>query len=175
MVEEKKVVDKVENGIIVPTDPEVLAMAKVRPVETMVTQKEFKGFQDKVDSGFTALMEKLDELKTAVPPVAIPVVPDDAAPSSGDSVPVPPAWRTLVTQILGPDFEVRRKDMPSGEIKLHIIVPREKSNAGQEHWENFREDVRNRVILHGEVSVKEYCIKIRNNLLASGKSLVQYP
>ncbi len=89
---------------------------------------------------------------------------------------IPTKWKTAVRDILGPEFECQVVQPDNGGTQFRVIVPKELSNASQMHWEMHGRDVRTREIGNtGLVGVKEWCLKIRQNLTASGIKLVQYP
>ena len=159
--------------------PETVQEEKKSGPKKGVSQEEFTEFKSSVDTALSRILENLQNLQkpvvaTTLPP-NMPIPNQEGGPTIGDQVPVPPAWAQLKDLILGKDFDGFREDMPSGEIKYNIIVPREKSNADTLHWQNFKVDKRTIVVKNGERSVKEGLIKIRNNLIAAGKQLVQYP
>lgn len=150
---------------------------KPRPV----MQEEFKAFQDKVDQGFGKLLEKLDEIKKTPALVVQPAAPVkpvkvEGGPTPDDATPVPPKWVATVHEILGPEFDVRFEQPDSGGARFTIIVPKDKSNANKDHWEMYKHDYRTKDIGNtGLAGVKEYCILVRKNLLASEVKLIQYP
>ena len=89
---------------------------------------------------------------------------------------VPIKWKEAVNEILGPEFACTVVHMDSGGTKFKIIVPKEKTNVPQMYWEMFGQDIRTREIGNtGLTGVKEWCLKVRQNLLASGIKLIQYP
>lgn len=142
-----------------------------------VSQADFDEFKKSVDAGFTAILDKLDTSAVAAPSVTAPVtaVTDEAGPKT-ELTPVPPTWRELVVKILGPDFECEFEQPPQGGQKFSIIVPKEKSNADQQHWLNFARDKRTKELSNtGITGVETWCKKVRANLLAANKTLVQYP
>lgn len=141
-----------------------------------VTQEEFGAFKESVNGALAMILEKLD--KTPAPVQAIPVTQgavNEAGPKT-ELTPVPPTWREMVDKILGPDFECEFYQPPQGGQKFSIIVPREKSNADQQHWKYFSRDRRTKELANtGVTGVEQWCKKVRANLIASGKTLVQYP
>ena len=148
-----------------------------------VSRKEFEELETKINTGFSTIMEKLEGLNkqstlTVTPAVnntAVPTKEDNGAPRN-DLTPVPPTWREMVDKILGPDFDCEFYQPPQGGQKFSIIVPKEKSNADQQHWKYFSRDKRTKELSNtGITGVEEWCKKVRANLIASGKTLVQYP
>lgn len=90
--------------------------------------------------------------------------------------PVPPGWTKLVHEILGPDFECEVAQPDGGGTLFKIIVPKEKSNAPSFHWTQHKRDVRTKELGNtGAKGVKEWCLKVRQNLTRTGTKLVQYP
>lgn len=88
----------------------------------------------------------------------------------------PAKWVNLVNQILGPDFSCERVEPDTGGTLFKIIVPRKKSNANPIHWEMHNRDVRTKNIGNtGIEGVKDWCLKVRANLLASEIQLIKYP
>lgn len=150
--------------------------ADVGVADQSVSRKEFLDLQQKTDGIIHILgdiSKKMDSPVKVAEATATKV--DEAAPRNELS-PVPPSWRELVDKILGPDFQIEFEQPPNGGQKFKIIVPKEKSNADQQYWLNFNRDVRTREIGNtGIRGVQEWCIRVRNNLLASNKQLVQYP
>jgi hypothetical protein len=129
-----------------------------------VTKEEF----EKLEIGVNAILEKLSaapviEAPTQTPTVMAPEVKDDEP----DIMNVPPAWRKIVDEVLGSDFglNVVYPDKGSG-FMFKIIVPKEKSNASQSHWEFYKTDVRTKAISYsdGIDGVKLYCEKVARNL-----------
>jgi hypothetical protein len=102
-----------------------------------------------------------------------------AAPEEGgpdDQTPMPIKWKQEVVKILGPDFQCEFVQPDNGGSIFKIIVPREKSNASQAHWEMHNRDVRSREIGNtGLTGVTDWCLKVRANLIRSGINLIQYP
>ncbi len=128
-----------------------------------------------------AEIEALKAEKYSAPPVAettpvetTPVV-DSEGSTDTDETPVPVKWKNLVKEILGPEFECELVQPDNGGTQFKIIVPRDLSNAPQMYWEMHNRDVRTREIGNtGLVGVKEWCLKVRQNLIRSGIKLVQY-
>lgn len=138
-----------------------------------VTLEQFNALETKVNDGFGAIMNKLE---TIITPVIDPTPATAKVEASADETPVPPAWRELVTQTLGPDFDVELVFPEAGGQIFRVIVPKDKSNASQMHWTMHKRDVRSRELGNtGAKGVKEWCLKIRLNLLRSGTKLPVYP
>jgi len=154
-----------------------LVPPKVKPGPApKVNQKDFDEFKESVNQGFSAIMNKLDELKTTPDVSGPPPTPikDEAGPD--EETPISPVWKKLVTDILGEDFSCELALPAAGGTIFRIIVPKEKSNASQMHWTMFKRDVRSRELGNtGEKGVKDWCLKVRVNLLKSGMKLPVYP
>lgn len=84
-----------------------------------------------------------------------------------DTSPVPPKYRMLVDDILGPEFGVNLvyPDTGSGFL-FKVIVPREKSNASQAHLEFYKSDIRTKAIGYQEgiEGVQKFLEKVARNL-----------
>ncbi len=101
---------------------------------------------------------------------------EDTDGYTDEQTPVPPKWTRAVHEILGQEFECEFAQPDNGGAIFRIIVPRELSNAPQIHWEMHTRDVRSREIGNtGLTGVKEWCLRVRSNLSASGIKLIQYP
>jgi hypothetical protein len=115
-------------------------------------------------------LSNLNKDKTAKAPA------DEAGPDKDQSTPIPPSWLKAVHTILGTDFECELKQPDKGGTIFTIIVPKDKSNASQLHWQNFKQDRRSKELGNtGLEGVTLWCKKVRANLLATGAKLVQYP
>ena len=138
-----------------------------------VSLEQFNALETKVNDGFSAIMNKLDGMGSSIIN-AIPTPKIEAAPDVQS--PVPPAWRQLVTEILGEDFDVELTLPEAGGSIFKIIVPKDKSNASQMHWTMFKRDVRSKELGNtGAKGVKECCLLVRKNLINSGTKLPVYP
>lgn len=144
-----------------------------------VSVEEFNEFKAEVDTKLGAILETVLALKTPPAPVQAASTQTAPVPEGGpktELTPVPPSWREMVDKILGPDFDCEFYQPPQGGQKFTIIVPREKSNADQLYWQNFSRDKRTKELANtGITGVEQWCKKVRANLIASGKTLVQYP
>ncbi len=96
--------------------------------------------------------------------------------SADESYVMPKKWEEVVLKILGPEFQCEFVQPDNGGALFKIIVPKELSNASQLHWQIHNRDVRTKEIGNtGLTGVTEWCLKVRQNLIASGKQLIQYP
>lgn len=104
-------------------------------------------------------------------------VVSDAGPDIGPDVetPVPPSWRALVDEILGPNVPCFLELPENGGQKFGVYIPRELSNASQMHWSMHTRDKRSKELANtGIKGVKEFLLRVRKNLLASGAKLPVY-
>lgn len=153
--------------------PPVIDKKKEKPakVEKAVSRKEFEGLQETVNSGFAAIMEKLSSPTAQV--AATPAKPEEGGIQTPSLV--PPAWRALTDEILGPDFEIELELPENGGQKFSIFVPMEKSNATPDYKKVYKRDKRTRELGNtGIKGVKDWCIKVRRNLIKSGIKLPYY-
>lgn len=84
-----------------------------------------------------------------------------------DKTHLPPRWRELCDQVLGKDFGLNVVYPETGRgFLIKVIVPKEKSNANQDHWEFYKTDIRTKSIsfAEGAEGVKLYFEKIQKNL-----------
>ena len=99
--------------------------------------------------------------------VAEAVEKEDKITSSPDVNTVPPSWRKIVDEVLGQEFglNVSYPEKGSGFL-FKLIVPKEKSNASQSHWDYYKSDIRTRAIGFGEgiEGVRKYCEIVLKNL-----------
>lgn len=142
------------------------------PVTVKALEKRLNEFQEKVDGGLNAIMEQLSSLtKPSTKPAEIPEIGSPDAQNL-----VPEQWRKTVHQILGPEFDCEVIHMDSGGVKFKIHVPKDKSNATKDYWNMHGRDIRTiEVSKTGLTGVKEYCLRVRANLLKSEIQLVKYP
>lgn len=84
-----------------------------------------------------------------------------------NKIPIPPAWRKMVDDILGVEFgiDVVYPQQGSGFL-FKIIVPKEKSNASPAHQEFYKVDIRTKAIAYNEgiSGVENFCQKVAKNL-----------
>ena len=138
-----------------------------------VKAEEFAEFKGEVMGMFEKLMTKMDAPKPTGP--VVDIMKEEAAPDR-NRIPVPPSWREMVENILGEEFDCEYELPPDGGQKFTIIVPKEKSNATKEYMENFHIDRRTKELGNtGIRGVKEWTLKVRQNLLRSEIKLPVYP
>lgn len=135
--------------------------------------------------------EDFEELKSAVTEImemikSQPKIQADSegvkvvAPQTDDAGPqmesmVPQLWRSLADEILGKDFRLELYLPENGGQIVKVFVPREKSNAGKDHWDRYGVDRRSKELGNTGVSgVKTWLLKIRKNLVTSGIKLPYY-
>lgn len=139
-------------------------------------QKDLESFKDETRGMFNQIIQAVSQQ----PPIVQgesgkSIQPDDAGPDT-ESEPVSPKWRKQVETILGPEFGCEINHADDGGVKFTVIVPREKSNATQDHWDMYKADRRTiEVSRTGLEGVKQYCLRIRANLLKSEVQLPKYP
>ncbi len=138
--------------------------------EKGVSKTEFSEFKEEVSTALGAIMEKLST--PAVIPSA-PEVKDEAGPQTPSLV--PPAWRALTDEILGPEFEIELELPENGGQKFSVYVPLDKSNAHPDYKKTFKKDKRTKELGNtGIKGVKDWVLKIRKNLVKSGIKLPYY-
>lgn len=84
-----------------------------------------------------------------------------------EKMPIPPAWRKMVDEILGLDFGIDIVYPQSGSgFLFKIIVPAEKSNASESYKEFYKVDIRTKAISYSEgiEGVKKFCEMVKINL-----------
>jgi len=128
-----------------------------------VTVDQFSSLVDVV----TKVANSVDSLAKKEEPVkeesAKAVIPSEEA----EKPIVPPKWREIVDEELGRSFGINVVYPGDGKgFLMKIIVPKEKSNAPQSHWEFYRTDIRTKALGYGEgiEGIRNFCIKIRGNL-----------
>lgn len=133
---------------VVPTSKESL------PVEVEVA--ELKKNVAQITDILSGLSEKLDvKLKEGR---SVPVAP--ATPG------LPPIYRQVVDEILGPQFAIEVAWRTDGHFELTIDVPKQYSNATGSHWAMYKADKRICVIPNAlaENGVRDYAQKVAKNL-----------
>lgn len=137
-------------------------------------EKRFNEFQEQTTNALGTILELLQN--KAPTPAAAEVQKMVEEGSADDQTPTPPAWIKAVHQILGPEFECELVQPNNGGTLFKIIVPMDKSNTSQLYRQMHKRDIRTREIGNSGLSgVKEWCLRVRANLVASGVKLVQYP
>lgn len=140
--------------------------------EQFVTVEQFNKLESSVADGFKAITDALlrREEKPAADKSSEASAEKDARPEVGH---VPPAWREIVNEVLGPDFGINvvYPDKGSGFL-FKVIVPPSKSNAPKDYLEFYKADVRTRAIGYGEGvdGVRRHCEKIKKNLVGTKKN-----
>lgn len=145
------------------------------------TREEFdslKGQMSEMTNILSDIASKISQPQVVTAPVGTAVGSSlEGGPQKDpDLVTLPPTYRAEVDKILGQDFDCEYRLTENGAQQFSILVPKDKSNATAEQWQAFKKDKRS-VDLQGKglKGVTEWCVKVRNNLLSSNKSLVQYP
>jgi hypothetical protein len=97
----------------------------------------------------------------------VPINEDDGS-GMIDKLPIPPGWRRLVDEILGPEFgiDVSYPDNNGSGFKFTIIVPDEKSNMSEPYRKMYRVDKRTKALSNSEGidGVRKYCELVAQNL-----------
>jgi len=112
----------------------------------------------------TADLSRVKESSSAQPLVK----PTDEEIAAGmEKIPVPPAWRKMVDELLGMDFgiDVVYPQAGSGFL-FKIIVPEEKSNMSKDYKEFYKVDIRTKAINYNEGTegIKRFCETVKRNL-----------
>ena len=84
-----------------------------------------------------------------------------------EKMPVPPAWRKMVDEILGLDFGIDVVYPQSGSgFLFKLIVPKEKSNASEAYKEFNRTDIRTKAVSYsdGVDGIRKFCELVKINL-----------
>jgi hypothetical protein len=144
-----------------------------------VKKEEFEQFKGEVTTLLGEISKKLENTQAVTLKVAesANVSTTIPKPEGGPETPslVSPAWRALTDEILGTDFEIGLELPETGGQRFSIYVPKEKSNAGKDHWERNKFDKRTRELGNtGVKGVKDWLLKIRRNLVTSGIKLPYY-
>jgi len=95
------------------------------------------------------------------------IIEDGASPEQPDKMPVPPAWREIVDEVLGKDFGINVVYPVTGSgFLFKILVPLDKSNAGSDYLDFYKIDTRTKSISYssGIEGVRKYCELVAKNL-----------
>ena len=162
-----------------------------KPKDT-AAPKEKKASLDDVLNAITKQAEAFGTLtevmtKAMTPPPAPPQVVDlansTAAAVSSEPVkivngfPVPTEYQELVNTMLNKNFEVQINYQPdTAAFEFAILVPKNYSNAGDAHWNTYKEDRRSKVIdnAFGANGVRNWVQKIYDNFNDETKSRITY-
>jgi hypothetical protein len=143
-----------------------------------VSKEEFIEFQGQVTTALGSILEQLkNQPKVSLDSEGVHVsntLPKEEGGSEKSAM-VPPAWRKLTDEILGSEFDIELDLPENGGQHFIVHVPKEKSNAGKDHWDMYKRDKRTRELGNtGIRGVKEWLLRIRKNLIASGIKLSYY-
>jgi len=131
--------------------------------EEFVTKKEFDNLSGKIETLTEALtltlknvkvdeaVEKREELNSINPSEKM----------------IDPEFRVIVDSILGKDFGMDVSyPKGTGTFIFKVMVPKDKSNATDAHWQFYKSDIRSKAIPFSEGldGVRDYCNKIAKNL-----------
>ena len=152
-------------------------MTQSKKPEENVSKKEFEKLSSTVEAlaaSMTTFIEKMSnpiaqapgiEAKEVEPGITIQDTPVD--PAKPDKMPIPPAWREIVTETLGDEFGINVVYPTSGAgFLFKISVPKEKSNAGKDYLDFYKVDIRTKSISYsdGISGVRKYCELVAKNL-----------
>lgn len=86
---------------------------------------------------------------------------------------VSPDWRKAVDEIVSPKIGMTIKWIKNGPQLLTLSVPREMSNASDEHWKMYKSDLRSLAVdpSKGLEGIKSYLEKVKRNLQAKPRVL----
>ena len=117
------------------------------------------------------VVDRMDSNSKDVPAVQAGVatdpVPMNKLSEEPEVIPVPPQWRKLVDDILGPEFGINVVYPSSGSgFMFKLIVPMDKSNASAAHKEFYKVDVRTKAIQYNEGvdGIKKFLELVKTNL-----------
>ncbi len=88
---------------------------------------------------------------------------------------IPSEFTNIVKTVLNQKFGIQIKYLTdSPAFEFIISVPREYSNAGQPHWETYKQDLRPKVISNSEgiIGVKAWVEKVFNNFNQDTRTLI---
>lgn len=120
------------------------------------------------------LNAEIEELKAQLASqIAPPVV--GTAPSVETTTHIPRQYQEAVNTILNDKFKIEI-DYPddSPTFAFSVLVPKEYSNAGEQHWVAYGEDRRTRVVNNadGVAGVKQWVQKVYDNFDNETKSRI---
>lgn len=139
------------------------AIPETKPVQEFVKKEDF-------DKSMGMLMQSIQTLATAVAekkkeaPVSTKKVKVEGTPDY--EAPIPPQWRDAVDEILGEDIGIQVSYPDNGGFKFTLIIPKERSNAGDEWWKTYKHDHRTKMLnpSEGISGVRKYCELVKQNL-----------
>jgi len=134
-----------------------------------VSKEEFDKLSNSVESLASMMTNLIDKMSQtpAKPTESQKAEAIRIEESKPEESPVPPGWRKIVDEILGPEFGINVVYPESGGgFQFKIIVPLNKSNASQAHLDFYKVDVRTKAISYSEgiEGVKRYCELVAKNL-----------
>lgn len=133
-----------------------------------LTEKQANPIIVRTESGIAGTAD-LSKVKESTPPVKTAEqfrADEDAAPMK-DKMPIPPAWRKDVDEILGMDFGIDVVYPQSGKgFLFKVIIPEEKSNMSKDFKEFYKVDIRTKAINYNEGvdGIRKFCEGIKKNL-----------
>jgi hypothetical protein len=109
----------------------------------------------------------LSKVKESDVPQLITKPTDEEIAGGIEKIPVPPAWRKMVDELLGMDFgiDVVYPQAGSGFL-FKVIVPAEKSNMSKDYKEFYKVDIRTKAINYNEGvdGIRKFCEGVKKNL-----------
>lgn len=128
--------------------------------------------EEKLNSVLDKFLDNVKDLiESKVPMVikeekAIETVESSAVTGISDPT-IPVEYRQIVDSTLGKEFGIRISYPSKGSgFIFRVVVPREKSNASDFHYEMYKEDIRSKALAGGEGSdaIKLFCERVAKNL-----------
>lgn len=133
------------------------------------------------------ILTKLAELTKAIAKInerlsvitAPPTVPEPKPTVNEEQAghPIPLEYQELVNTLLNKKFKVHVDYKPDQvAFEFAILVPKEYSNAGENHWNTYGEDRRSKVIqnAYGANGVREWVLQVYDNLTPEVRSAITY-
>jgi len=154
-------------------------MVKTKEVKKILKEKEYAskdsmdrltevvmGVVKSVDNLIDGLVKPVPEITGTVEP-AKPTPMAEAEVGGVEKMPIPPAWRKMVDEILGLDFGIDIVYPQTGSgFLFKIIVPEEKSNASDSYKEFYKVDIRTKAVSYtdGVEGIRKFCEAVKVNL-----------
>ena len=145
--------------------PEEVKTEVVKRVPEFVKKEDFDKSMGMIMSSIETLAKAIsvkkeqEALVAPVKKVKVEGTPDYEAP-------IPPQWREIVDELLGEDVGTQISYPDNGGFKFTLIIPQEKSNAGDEWWKTYKHDHRTKMLnpSEGISGVRKYCELVKQNL-----------
>lgn len=91
--------------------------------------------------------------------------------------PIPYEYQELVNTLLNKEFQIEINYLPdSNSFEFALLVPRKYSNAGESHWNTYKEDRRSKVLsnAYGANGVRDWCLQVYNNFSEETRSAITF-